>query len=558
MSLKRFNILLVLISLIGMLALFAYFDKILQQNISASIENSILRAASDLRERERSDFDTLVERFAQYEKMSVAKLKKVAKAASQEDGEINLSAIAREINANVYDGHYEISIINDRKVVEKSTYKGKIGLDFKAYPYYSHILDRLTDEDGVYKISAPVFDAYTLDIAQSYTLKSPKGYWIKVEHVLPFDEYVGYRKEQLKERFPSLVRLDLFILTANNIQYINTDEQKNKTVNNQIDKNSFYASMLIKDLGLTTPQDSTAVETIALRFLQNDMTSVVDTNNEEIVYALTTSSFEKTADDFMVIGKMHFDESYYMEDYSELKNLLYLFVAFVFIFTLLTFILIYRSVIMKISMITQQMHREEPIQVDGYLFSEFRFFVKRYNLIFSNWQDEVRRLHDITTQDELTKCANRRYFNQKIASQIDLFERYGQEFSMIMFDIDDFKHINDTYGHSLGDHVLKLMAIDVQEHLRTSDILCRIGGEEFAVILPETNRESALFVAEKIRKHIEEQVYIDHETITISLGAESFSEGQDFNSFYAAVDSFLYKSKNSGKNCVHSSESVSS
>jgi diguanylate cyclase (GGDEF)-like protein len=102
------------------------------------------------------------------------------------------------------------------------------------------------------------------------------------------------------------------------------------------------------------------------------------------------------------------------------------------------------------------------------------------------------------------------------------------------------------------------MAIDVQEHLRTSDILCRIGGEEFAVILPETNRESALFVAEKIRKHIEEQVYIDHETITISLGAESFSEGQDFNSFYAAVDSFLYKSKNSGKNCVHSSESVSS
>jgi len=217
------------------------------------------------------------------------------------------------------------------------------------------------------------------------------------------------------------------------------------------------------------------------------------------------------------------------------------------------FLLIHTAIIQKIGDIVVQTQRDEPIKIEGYLFSELKFFIQRYNNFLMRWKEEVRRLNDITLIDELTQCSNRRYFNSKIKKQIDLYERYKQEFSMIMFDIDNFKHVNDIYGHSVGDHVLKSMAADVQKQIRTSDVLCRIGGEEFAVILPETNRESAMFVAEKIRAYIAKQLYIEKEQVTISLGVDSYNEDSDFNTFYTTVDSYLYKSKSSGKNCVNSS-----
>jgi diguanylate cyclase (GGDEF)-like protein len=211
----------------------------------------------------------------------------------------------------------------------------------------------------------------------------------------------------------------------------------------------------------------------------------------------------------------------------------------------------YYAVIRKITDITGQMKKDEPIMLKGHLFNEFRFLILRYNNFLLQWKEEVKRLNEITMLDELTKSYNRRYFNQKVQKHIDLFRRYGQVFSMIMFDVDDFKSINDTYGHDNGDYILKAIVNDVKHHIRSSDVICRIGGEEFAVILTETNLEEACRVAEKIRSAIASQRYIAEQKVTISVGVDVFEEKYDFNIFYRAVDSLLYKSKQSGKNCVY-------
>ncbi len=557
MSIKKFHLFFVLFSLTGLLFIYMAIAHLLEENIDSHVENSIHGTSVELRQQLRNDFSVLQQRFANYESISLEKLADVTEHIDMAGKNIDLVKISDAINKNIFDGHYEIYIINDEKIIEQSTSVSDIGLDYNSYPYFSNELEQLKSGGIEYKVTAPMFDEQALDMSQFYVVRAAADKWVMIAFVLPFDEYVNHRVEELQTVFPSLQSLDLFLLTYDYIQHINTvKEQKN--IGELFKKNSLYTSMITEDLNLETTEEVSAVEAIAENFSQHSVVTLEDNTNEQsVVYTLTASSTENDSDDFMLISKMRFDHSYYLTNYLELKNLMYLFITLVVIFMLAGFFLIHKAIIAKISVIVGQMQKDDPIKIEGFLFSELTFFIERYNTFLLNWKDQVRTLNDITMQDELTKCANRRYFNQKMKAQIDLYERYGQEFSMIMFDIDNFKAVNDTYGHSEGDHVLSSMAHDVHEQLRVSDVLCRIGGEEFAIILPETNRESALFVAEKIRKRIEKQVYIKNEKITISLGAESYQPDFDFNSFYTTVDSFLYKSKSSGKNCVHSSISIS-
>ncbi len=559
MSLKKFNIYVILIALTIMTLFYLYIAKLLEENIDVQVKNSVRASSLEMRQQLLNNVNTLMQRFEHYQEISLKKLEHVSRVISEETTDAELAALARSINTDVYDGHYEIFIIDDDKVIKKSTSYGYLGLDYKAYSYFSKELDLLKSGDIAYKISAPTFDEYALDIAQNYIASAGDEQWVMVAFVLPFSEYVNYKTEGLKELFPALQSLSLYILTYDNIQYINNKAEKSKDFTSQMEKNEHYAAMIMEDLGLVQSSDSSEIQSIAANFAEHNVALTHDeAKRESGVYSLIASSFENTADDFMLIAKAEFDQNAYLSEYAHLKELLYLFITMIYLFLLIAFTLMYKTVIKKITGIEKQMHVDEPIVIDGFLFSEFSYFLERYNTFLLHWKEEVSRLNNITMQDELTKCANRRYFNQMMKSQIELYDRYRKEFSMIMFDIDDFKAINDIYGHIKGDDVLCKLAADVNAQLRGSDILFRIGGEEFAIILPETNLESALFVAEKIRKKIENGSYIKNRRVTISLGADSYHPAYDFETFYSTVDGFLYKSKHSGKNCVNSSISLSS
>lgn len=124
--------------------------------------------------------------------------------------------------------------------------------------------------------------------------------------------------------------------------------------------------------------------------------------------------------------------------------------------------------------------------------------------------------------DPLTKAYNRRYFTEVINHEIEKARRSKRTFSLIMLDIDHFKRVNDIYGHAVGDHVLKEMVQVIKKNTRKSDIVSRIGGEEFTIILPNTEIKYAFGLEERLRKSIEEYEFIDTCKITVSLGLTQY------------------------------------
>ena len=167
------------------------------------------------------------------------------------------------------------------------------------------------------------------------------------------------------------------------------------------------------------------------------------------------------------------------------------------------------------------------------------------------YHDEIYRL---TTVDGLTQIFNRRYFEETLDREISRCNRYGRELSLVLIDIDNFKRINDTYGHLAGDYVLKHLASTVRTKIRREDIFARFGGEEFAVLLPELDHKQAAQVAEKTRKMVEKQTFkFDNQaiTVTISMGISTVdSELTEPAALIKRADERLYEAKASGRNRV--------
>ena len=155
---------------------------------------------------------------------------------------------------------------------------------------------------------------------------------------------------------------------------------------------------------------------------------------------------------------------------------------------------------------------------------------------------------DIVT-DELTKLYNRLFFNKQYHYLVTKYERFKTPFSMVIIDIDNFKKINDTYGHKKGDKILKEVAQVIKDSIRRTDLAFRYGGEEIVVLLPDTELDKAKKIADRIRKNIEQKVKIQNNSVTISAGVGMYNGGNS-HEFFKKVDKALYMAKKSGKNKV--------
>jgi len=168
----------------------------------------------------------------------------------------------------------------------------------------------------------------------------------------------------------------------------------------------------------------------------------------------------------------------------------------------------------------------------------------------TSYHEEIYRL---MTYDGLTGVHNKRYFHETLEREVSRCKRYGRVLSLIVFDIDLFKSVNDTYGHIAGDAVLRQLASLVRVNIRREDIFARVGGEEFALILPETQGPEASAVADKIRKLVEASEFsFDTITIpvTVSLGVGSLDPADSAESLFAKADANLYRAKQAGRNRV--------
>ncbi len=206
------------------------------------------------------------------------------------------------------------------------------------------------------------------------------------------------------------------------------------------------------------------------------------------------------------------------------------------------------------------------LTIAGYFFSpaggiQHVVLINRGMALFAIWSTAIvsyfhlrilARLEPLATTDQLTGLYNRHFFTSELVKQINTWRRHQQALTIIILDIDYFKKVNDTYGHLAGDYALKSLAKICKSLLRDIDTLARIGGEEFAILLPTTNVNGGMQIAERIRR-VTENYKFEYEgntfNMTVSLGvAELTDEAWTITEFIGAADDMLYKAKHAGRN----------
>ena len=291
---------------------------------------------------------------------------------------------------------------------------------------------------------------------------------------------------------------------------------------------------------------------------------------------------------FILLGKRHdrMNLLNWVSAYAMLVTIFYLIIYYIYDFTqaapnffvqalaIITLIIVFFNVIrywihaLVISLllgcgfIAISLHRPEDIPVSGLsavivyiLIIIILSSISAYRIQLHKRSQFVdrRNLELMSEIDHLTDIYNKGKFDLELTRWIELTERYGDDLSLIMFDLDDLKRINDQYGHLVGDAVLMELASLVNSRLRASDIFARWGGDEFIILLPHTAVEQAVNMAERLRELMASHRFNQVGKLSCSFGVAEHETGGSSNTLLKKVDEMLYQAKRQGKNLVVSS-----
>ncbi|GAB5380148.1 MAG: hypothetical protein Alis3KO_24570 [Aliiglaciecola sp.] len=184
---------------------------------------------------------------------------------------------------------------------------------------------------------------------------------------------------------------------------------------------------------------------------------------------------------------------------------------------------------------------------EGLVFWSF-FNASKRDGLYQELLEARERLEQLSSTDDLTGLLNRRAFDERATIALEVASRSNQPVSAVLIDIDYFKKINDSYGHFEGDRVLRELGLLLQKFGRISDLIARYGGEEFLIILPDTDKEGAAILTQRIHSLVG-QIFVGKNPITVSIGLCTY-QGKSIalNSIYRQADDMLYLAKNNGRN----------
>lgn len=562
-SLKAFNVFVFVSLFIVIFSGLYYQYNAANHSTSANFHNNNYNKSLEIREKFRLIFDKLEYQFIQAEAENLEKLDLLSELYGNQKENFDLKNAENILNKNVQFGKYEIFMINKDYIIEKASYEKEIGLNLGQFKIVKDLFDDMFSKKIKVDISSPKLDIDSRLKRYLIKLSGDQKYILQIGFSLDYSSEIN---KQLHYLSSDTSKTSLYLATEFFIQDIDvkSGDFKSKDEHNEYCRKVTKEFLLDINIALKDPKieqlANIDTRTISLNKalekiipLNETLISFVDKQDNRVnFYSATGSLFGKESGTLLFI-KTSFplaplDKS--------LKNNLNTFL-FITILVLL-FLIIFecfkqKQITSKITSITKVIKNNEMINDETSAIKDISVLIDSYNQMLSELNYQIKMNKELSYIDSLTEIKNRKAYDEKIEELVSLYERYDTTFSIAIFDADDFKEINDTYGHSFGDTVLKNIAKALQSSIRNGDMVYRIGGEEFIVIFPSTTLEESKTVIEKIRKKVDISLNTENKVkVTLSIGLTEISAQDSKDSIFKKIDRFLYVSKGSGKNCVTS------
>ena len=562
-SLKTFNI-FCLLSLFVIIVSSLYYQYNASNKItSANFENAKYNLSLETREKIRVIFDKIEYKFIKAESENLQKLNQLYALYEDHKEDLNLTSIENELNKNVNFGKYEVFLINQDYIIEKASYEKEIGFNLGQFKTVKALFNKIFSKEIDVDISSPKID--TDSRLKKYLIRlSDDG-----KYILQIGFSLDYRDEinkQLQYLITDSSNINLYLATEFFIQDINV---KSKHFESNDEHNEYLRVMtkdILLDMNIALQDDKinklTTQDTRDINLnkalerlipLNEGLISFLDKNQNTIHFYSSTGSLFGESSATLLFIKTSFSLEPLHIDLRKNLNVFLLITVFV-LFTLTIFELLRsREITLKITSITKTIKKNKIIEIKNSNIKDISVLIDSYNKMLSKLHTQIKINKELSYIDSLTEIRNRKSYDEKIEELISLYNRYGTIFSIAIIDVDDFKQVNDTYGHSVGDSVLKNIAKTLQTNIRKSDMLFRIGGEEFIIMFPNTGLQNSKILTENIRKKVQATLNTESQIkTTLSIGLTEINDDDSADLIFKKIDKFLYISKNNGKNQITS------
>ena len=512
------------------------------------------------RENFRLILDKIQYNFRQAELENINKLHQLSNIYTVKPSEFDVDIAAEILNEDVRYGRYEVLLINKKFIVEKSSFENDLGLDFSGIKVIKSIFKNIFNKKMTIDISAPKLESSSMNMKRYLIKLSDDGaYILQLAFVLDYHKTLQDVYKQAK--IYTEADLTLFLADEYFLQELDfsSNEREKKSLNETWENTKEILMTLNKHLKnkliFKVLQQDSMQEKIRL----NDELTKVFTNKDNLLefidydankifyYSITDGLFNQNNETKLLIHSV-FSLDTMQDDIQNIFNRFLITLGFIlFIFGLVYWFVRYNTNVML--KIINKIKSNEISGESNIIIQELEELNESYNKLHNDLNKQILMNKNLTYIDSLTQVKNRRAYTEKIEELFLDYSRYKTPFSIALLDVDDFKHINDTYGHTVGDKFLYGICRLIEPLIRKNDSLYRVGGEEFILLLPQSKAKDALVIVEKIRRYVVKNLkVVDGETITISIGLTEVREEETQDMLYSRVDTLMYESKNNGKN----------
>lgn len=435
------------------------------------------------------------------------------------------------------DTEVELFLINKEKIVYDTTFAKDLNLNLAIFPNGSRMIDKAFSQAGIHMSQNVSRDPVDL----KYRLYS----YARVDDDTLLE--VGFTNATLKNKLlQSLFKSHEGFSTS--LYSVLQDEQ-----------GYFYYPMLDKEMNMSKDDfyqslpryttDNAGSDWVMQAFFSKGAVTQ-KSDNRQVVYVPILNIHDVKAEYHDIIAKFDIDLTEHNRFLDTIAGIFFATFVLAMLGLLALYWLVKKQFTNPINLITQQIQGAEKIPLDQLHNenNEFTDIATSYNALFDKLNVQIDQNAALLKVDHLTQIKNRKAYDDMINVLIADAPN-GDTFSMLLFDIDDFKKINDNHGHDAGDKVLVEFSQQVADRLSKQDLFFRMGGEEFAIILPTGDTRAACQTGEHIRQHIADY-FRASAGITLSMGAVTHKPNESKKSIYKRADDLMYQAKKQGKNQV--------